>query len=163
MYSIKDEYKYPEITCETTRNYIENRLIVQITWYDGKSAYNQKMYKRLIAATTIISALIPVVTMLVDMDFSIIFKIIIVVLSSSVTVLTGISSVFNYKELWTQYRHNCEMLKSILHRYYTKVGEFSSGTEQERFERLVESCERYFTVEFDKWHSLSATSGNQNP
>lgn len=161
MYSITDEFKYTEMISPSVKNYIENRLIAQIIWYDGKSGYNQKMYRHMIIITTILSSLIPVVTMFADWKFGIVFKIIIVLLSSTVTALTGLMSIFNFKELWTQYRHNCEMLKSILHRYYTETGEFMFVAEDERFKRLVESCEKYFTAEFDKWHAMSVKNIGQ--
>ena len=46
-YSIRDEYQYPEFDKAGIDNYIKNRLLYQIEWYDRKSGNYQKKYKRI--------------------------------------------------------------------------------------------------------------------
>lgn len=153
-YSIKNEYQYPIEENHTYENYIGKRLIAQIEWYDKKSIIYQKRYKQLMLVSFILSAFIPVLTLLMELDFGFLIRIIIIALSSSVTVISSILTLYGFKDLWIQYRSNCEMLKSILHRYKTKTGEFISGSESDDFKLLVITCEEYMIKEFKNWGSL---------
>lgn len=89
-----------------------------------------------------------------DFDYEIIIRFIIAILGAVISIISGILSLNKYKELWVQYRTNCEILKSVLHRYYTHTGEFNSCNEQNNFENLVTSCEQYLTREFDSWNNI---------
>lgn len=151
-YSVKDEYKYEKDNNEIINHYINDRLLAQIIWYDKKSIIYQKRYKELTILSTILSATIPILTLTLDFECAIIFRFIIAVISSAVSVISSILVINKYKELWVQYRTNCELLKSILHRYYTHTGEFS--LDNNNFEVLVLSCENYFTKEFDSWNNI---------
>lgn len=151
-YSIKNEYQYPEEENSVMSSYIDNRLLAQIEWYDRKSALYQKNYKRFTSITFLLSACIPIFSLLLDLGLAI--KLIVVALSSSITIITSIMSLYNYKDLWIQYRSNCEILKSVLHRYKTKTGEFCSKSNQANFKLLVSSCEEYMTNEFKCWGLL---------
>lgn len=152
-YSVKNEYKYEKYNNETINHYIDDRLLAQIDWYDSKSITYQKMYKRLTIVSTILSATIPIFTLALDFECEIIFKFIIAIISSIISIISSILAINKYKELWVQYRTNCELLKSILHRYYTHTGEFSLNNNN-NFETLVLSCESYFTKEFNSWSNI---------
>lgn len=117
QYNIADEFRYND---DTIKSYIQNRLIGQIKWYDNKSAKEQKVYKRLSVISIIITATIPIATLLLDFNcINCFVKILIAVFSSTATILSSINSLYKHRELWVQYRTNCELLKSVLHRYYT--------------------------------------------
>lgn len=156
-YSIKNEYKYNTIDDIAIRNYIDNRLLGQIEWYDKKSAIYQKKYKKWTIASAVLSAIIPILTL--ALEYSVVFKFAIAIISSIVSVISSILTLNKYKELWVQYRTNCEILKSVLHRYYTRTGEFNSSEDHENFKSLVTSCENYLTKEFSTW---SSTYRNQS-
>lgn len=153
LYSIKNEYQYESDSSTTVNNYINNRLLCQIEWYDTKSAIYQDHYKKLTITSTILSSCIPIFTLALDFECSIFFKFLIAIISAAVSVISSILSLNKYKELWVQYRTNCEILKSILHRYYTHTGEFNFNDDLENFKNLVSSCENYFTKEFNNWNN----------
>lgn len=160
QYNIADEFRYND---DTTKSYIQNRLIGQIKWYDNKSAKEQKVYKRLSVISIIITATIPIATLLLDFNYLNCFvKILIAVFSSIATILSSINSLYKHRELWIQYRTNCELLKSVLHRYYTKSAEFKSTSDEEAFALLVESCEQYFTKEFDNWNNIYSNNNQSS-
>ena len=50
---------------------------------------------------------------------------------------------------------SCEILKSILHRYFTQTNEFKTTDNNKRFKLLVSTCEEYMTKEFQTWTELS--------
>lgn len=139
-----------QLSCQA-KLYIENRVLDQIDWYNGKSAQNQVRFKRLMLLSIILSAFIPILTLLSDIPCSILIKLLITSISSAVTAISAIISLYHFQELWVQYRSNCEILQSILHRYLTKTGEFRNSTEDDALNLLVMSCEEYMTKEFQTW------------
>jgi len=154
-YSIREEYKYPEFDKVSIDCYIKNRLLSQIEWYDKKSSDFQKKYKRISILTVVLNSLIPIIILLAD--YGLIVKLLIAVISSTTAVLTSIQILNNYKDLWVQYRTNCALLKSVLHRFYTGASEFASKDEDDRFSLLVELSEKYLTSEFLQWNASHST------
>ncbi len=134
--------------------YLKNRVLDQIIWYDKKAAYNQKMFKKLSIYSFCISASIPVFTIFGEC-FGI--KIVIALLGAVVSVISYIINICTYKDLWVQYRMNCEMLKSEISKFANKVSPYNTDT---AFSVLVENCEQYFTKEFSKWQNNNQSSTN---
>lgn len=137
---------------DKARQYIENRVIEQINWYNSKSIHNQSIYKRLSIISIIMSGSIPVFTLV--SDFNWIIKLIIAIISSGVTIISTINSLFNYKEIWGEYRTNCEILKSNLYLYFARQGEFEGFEDEQAFNRLVGICEKQIMEEFIGWKNL---------
>lgn len=131
--------------------YIENRILDQIDWYNDKSSKNQKHFKKWMVTSILLSACIPILTLFSDIKCAIRIKVAITAISSAITVISAIISLYHFQDLWVQYRANCEILQSILHRYLTKTGEFRNATEDDALNLLVMSCEEYMTKEFQTW------------
>lgn len=146
---IRDEFKVylDNIQDENMRNYIDKRVIGQIEWYDNSSIKNQKKYRSLIVISTIMSGIIPVLTLFLDLECGFMFKVIISILSACAAIISSISAVFNYRELWINYRVNCEVLKSKLHLFFNSPDEKS-------YLKLIEDCESCMTSEFRSWEKL---------
>jgi len=157
-YSIRDEYQYPELDKAGIDNYINNRLLSQIDWYDRKSSDYQKKYKRISILTVTLNGLIPIIILLAD--YGLVIKLLIAVISSTTAVLTSMQILNNYKDLWIQYRSNCSILQSALHRFYTCSGEFANKEEDDRFSLLVELSEDCMTSEYQQW-SAAHSSDNK--
>jgi len=153
LYSPKNDFAQyiPNIKNQNIKLYITNRVLRQIDWYDQKSNHNQKFYKIFMITSIILSAIIPILTLLLDNSHNTFIKIIIITISSTITSISAISTLYNYKDFWIQYRTNCELLKSILFRYFTQSGEYKNIDEQTSYEMLVMSCEEYMTKEFQTW------------
>lgn len=125
--------------------YLKNRVLDQILWYDKKATHNQKMFKELSIVSFCISTSIPILTIFGD---CLILKILIALFGSIVSVISYIINIYTYKDLWIQYRMNCEMLKSEVSKFANKVPPYNTDI---AFSRFVENCEQYFTKEFSKW------------
>lgn len=161
-YDIKNEFiNYLEsMENGNIKTYIEERVIGQIKLYDKKSSENQFWYKLFMIISIIISGMIPILTLMLDLPFGFIIKIVISALSSTVTAISAIIALNNYRELWVQYRTNCEILKSILHRFFMKNGEFANVENDEEYEILTASCENYITKEFTTWGNIKMNKSN---
>ncbi len=157
-YSVADEFtEYLKLwTDSTALAYITNRIIKQIEWYDKKAIKSQQHFRRYSAVVLWISAFIPVATLLISSQntssvIQFLLKMIPAVLSALVLVFSSLASQERYQSLWVSYRSNCEVLKSILHRYFTKSREFSALSDAEALNILVSVCEEYMIKEFETW------------
>lgn len=134
-----------------SKSYIENRVLDQIDWYNKKSTENHIHFKKWMIASIVLSAFIPILTLLSDIPCSLLIKLSITAASSAVTAISAIISLYHFQDLWVQYRANCEILQSILHRYLTNTGEFRNSTDDDALNLLVMTCEEYMTKEFQTW------------
>lgn len=159
-YIIKQFKPYlDEMENSPLKTYIEERVIDQIVWYDQKSAEKQTRFKQLTGANIILNAIIPIVVLL--SDYGVFVKLLVTGLSSSAGAINAIVALCGYKDLWIQYRSNCELLKSTLHRFFLKAGEFRHIADDQSalMDALVVSCEEYFTKEFQTW--VVVTNGDR--
>ena len=157
---IYQEFKpYLDHCEEIERNYIEQRLIRQIIWYDKKAMKEQKLYKKLTICTIIFTATIPVISHFMNSQYTFIATLLISILSMTSTAILSIINLCEYRNLWIEYRANCEMLKSNLHKYFTRSAEFNPN-ERTALDLLVASSEQYMTKEFDTWAGLTHRSGD---
>ena len=164
-YSLRENFSpYLELIPNgPTKDYIEHRVIDQIDWYNKKSTKNQTNFKRGMISSIILSALIPVITLFSDSAYPLVVKVFITAISSGITAISAIISLCHVQELWVQYRSNCEILQSVLHRFFTKSGEFYDCASDERaLDLLVMTCEEYLTQEFQTWVA-SNTPRPDNP
>ncbi len=136
----------------STKHYIKERLLNQINWYDKKSRRNRYGFLMTVIFSIAMSALIPVITltpaMSPEMD-SFSYRLIITAFGWSVTAISSISAFCRFRELWIQYRTQCEFLKSILYRFFSSCAEFKNSPEPEKL--LVELCESYMMKETHIW------------
>ena len=153
-YKEKNDFKVylEKIKDENIKFYIETRIIGQINWYDKESIYNQKIYKHLNRISIILGGSIPVLTVLIDYYWWI--KVVIAGLGSVVMGISSINTLCNYKELWTRYRINCEILKSNLYVYFARQGIYKELSDEQAFKQLVTICEGKFIEEFNDWSVL---------
>lgn len=158
---MKENYIYQEFkgyldSCdEFERTYIEQRLIHQIIWYDNNAIAKQRRYIRWTILTIIFTAVIPVLSLLTNFRYGIIATILIAVLSTSSAAILAVINLCEYHNLWIEYRSSCEVLKSMLHRYFMKTSEFCSPDKKVNLSLLISLCEEYMTKEFQTWTELS--------
>ncbi len=132
------------------KKYILNRVINQINWYDKKSIHFQRQFKWMSVLSIILSASIPIFTT-VNLEKHFIIKIIVVIISALVTIITSILSLCKYRELWVEYRNCCETLKSLLYKFFNNSDPFSSKDDNTRNSLLILSCETILNSEVNKW------------
>lgn len=157
---IKEHYIYQEFepylsTCNSfEKTYIEQRLINQIIWYDTSAIKKQNMYKHLTIASIILTSIIPVLSLFTGLKYGIIATILITMFSAGSSVILSIINLCEYHKLWVEYRSTCEILKSILHRYFMRANEFSLQDQSSNLGLLISSCEEYMTKEYQTWTQL---------
>ena len=139
-----------QIEDEETRNYLLDRVLPQMIWYSKKSAQYQTMYYRLMAATILMGALIPVFS--VGGSYGVV-KVILALLGASVTAVNAYLALHKYQELWISYRSAREDLIHTLYSYFNQAGVFvqKKMSEKEMNVLLVEVCENALSKENGGW------------
>lgn len=158
---MEEHYIYQEFkpyldSCESfEKTYIKQRLINQIIWYDNSAIKKQEKYKHLTIISIILTSIIPVLSLFTGYKYGIIATVLITLFSATSSVILSIVNFCEYHKLWVEYRSTCEILKSILHRYFMKSNEFNSSDKKANLDLLISSCEEYMTKEFQTWTQLS--------
>lgn len=134
--------------------YIQERYKNQMEYYRNASAKNQRNYKRYQWVLIILTAMTPVLTALStftagpsDVPY---LKIIIIIISSIVAILTTGLKTFNYHELWVIYRSNYEKLKPEIYYYNFNVGPYS-GKNIDKDSIFVARIEAILDLEHKQW------------
>ena len=126
------------------------RLEDQIGWYDKKSAYNQRMFKMLKAATIVIAIAIPLCAAFGAPPA------ITAVLGALIALIEAIQQLNQYQQYWITYRSTCEALKHEKFLFLGKAGPYASAANP--LALLAERVESLVSQENAKWASLQEQS-----
>jgi len=138
--------------------YIEQRLDDQINWYDKKSGFNQKWYKRLRLTEIVFASTIPLLAGYSQMSgkIGLTIGIAIGVIGLIVAVLAGIVSLYQFQENWSEYRVSAECLKQEKYLYLARVEPYNGD---QPFELLVQRVEALLKSESTGWALAMRTAG----
>ncbi|MBQ4428296.1 MAG: DUF4231 domain-containing protein [Clostridia bacterium] len=158
----KQEYKgryaafINAMTDKTAKNYLVERIVPQMDYYSKNSAKNRKLYYRFAVISIILNAVIPIIV-LFDHFTAIQFwlKVAIASVSAAAGVLTAVSVLKNYRELWIEYRVTLEKLKCALDSYFLKSGEFFGKSDDDECTALLEAvCSSIMGNEHELWRQM---------
>ena len=141
-----------EIQDARTKDYVENRLLPQMTWYSAKSREYKGQYYMLMSFSIVLGAMIPVTSLLLKGPLWV--QVLIASLGASVTALNAYLSLNNSKDLWLTYRNTREILLRTLYFYFNNAEKFSKGTAEEKDALLIEVCEAELARENGTWRSM---------
>lgn len=127
--------------------YLKKRLDDQINWYDQKSIWNQKWFKRLQVFQLIAAASIPIFVSYVT-DSSGWLRLVVAVLGASIAIVAGIIGLYKLQENWLEYRTTCESLRHEQFLYLTKTDPYNIETP---FPLLVNRVETLISKENTNW------------
>lgn len=123
------------------------RLEDQLSWYDSKSNYCQKLYKRLKFAQIALAVLIPIISLL---DASIV-KWGASIAGALIATLEGVQHMNQYSTLWVTYRSTTERLKHEKYLFLSSAGPYKEMPEYERLVSLSERVEEHVSSEHANW------------
>jgi hypothetical protein len=134
-----------------------DRLEDQISWYDGKSRSNQRMYKWIKMIEIIAAAVLPFISA---------FKLPDVGwwtggLGVLITVLEGTLHLNQYQQNWTAYRSTCESLKHEKYVYLAKASPYAGVADARAL--LAERVESLVSQEHAKWASSQQENAKPKP
>jgi len=119
------------------------RLDDQISWYDRKSRYNQRLYKSLKFATVGLAAVVPLAAALKASPW----------VTGTVGVLIilveAVQQMNQYHHNWISYRATCEALRHEKYLHAATAGPYASADVPARL--LAERIESLVSQEHAKW------------
>jgi hypothetical protein len=125
------------------------RLEDQVAYYDRKSLWNQRMYRRIKATEMVAAALIPFIVGIDKIPHN---AWIAGGLGVLITALEGFLQLYNFQQTWTNYRATCEGLKH--EKYLFLAGASPYGTAANPRAMLAERVESLLSQENVKWVSV---------
>jgi len=143
---LTEEYFVPE---ELRQNPAWMRLNDQLSWYDRKSADNQRRYKQIKVAQLVLAGSIPVFALVGDTWG----RWVTAILGASVAILEGLQQLGQYNNLWVSYRATAEQLKHEKFLFLAKSGSYRDLGEAEALKQLAERIEERVSTEHAKWGS----------
>jgi hypothetical protein len=143
---VTEEYFVPE---ELRQHPAWMRLNDQLSWYDRKSADNQRRYKQIKVAQLVLAGSIPVIA-LVDDTWG---RWVTAILGASVAILEGLQQLGQYNNLWVSYRATAEQLKHEKFLFLARSGSYRDLEEAEALKQLAERIEERVSTEHAKWES----------
>jgi hypothetical protein len=126
--------------------YIEQRLNDQISWYDRKSATNQRWFKRLRFAEIVAAAIIPFLSGFAGGSLPI--KVAIGALGVVVAVIASVLGLLNLQEHWIEYRATAESLGKEKFLFLTQTEPYDND---DAFHLLVQRVEALLSKENADW------------
>ena len=121
------------------------RLEDQLTWYDRKASYNERMFKRLRIATIVISSAIPLCAAFVK------YPVITGALGALIALFEGLQQLNQYHQNWITYRSTAEALKHEKYLFLSTAGSYATSENPRTL--LSERVESLVSQEHSKWSS----------
>lgn len=118
------------------------RLEDQIAWYDGRSKYNQRMFKAMKIAEVVAGALVPLAA---GMEAP---PLVTGALGALIVVLETLQHLNQYHENWIRYRSTAEALKHEKYLYLASAGPYVQG---DSLKLLAERLEGLVSQEHARW------------
>lgn len=141
--------------------YFEYRLHPLIDWYEKSGQKNNRRYRRLKFLQLLLSALVPVMVGFIGEDTVLRFigsmkhqQIVVAWLGFLLTFITGLFSVFRFKETWIYHLKTAEDLRRETFQYLARTGPYYDKEENEAFQLLVQQVETIVKSEYTQWSEL---------
>lgn len=132
----------------TEDQYLTIRLDEQLAWYDHKSSWNQKWFRRTQLVQIVVSALIPFISGLGTIIPNTWGLTLVGALGIVIAVATATSTLYKFQENWVQYRATAEQLRHERFMFLTGVEPYNgSGS----FNFLVQRVEGLISKENAAW------------
>jgi hypothetical protein len=129
---------------------IMERLEDQIAWYDRKSTFNQRVYKRIKVVEILAAAVIPLIAGLSFRYHTVVTG----CLGVLITVLEGLIHLNQYQKNWIAYRSTCEGLKHEKYVYLGNAAPYNGVPDAHAL--LAERVESLVSQEHSKWASIQS-------
>lgn len=135
----------------TEEKYLNERLDEQLGWYDRKSGWNQRWFRRTQLVQIIAAALIPFVSGLsgaISPSSEQYILQTVGVLGMAIAIATAVGSLFKFQENWVQYRTTAEQLRHERFMFLTGVEPYNGSN---AFALLVQRIEGLISKENAVW------------
>lgn len=141
----------------TPEEYIEQRVVDQINWYDSKSQKSQKWFKRIRGLEIIAASAIPLIA---GFGQGTTWSIILIgILGAIVAILASLLSLNQFQENWIEYRTTCESLKHEKYLFLTNTEPYN---EEDPFGLFVQRIESLISKENSAWSQYTRSGAESS-
>ncbi len=130
------------------KNYLTS-LTNRIEWYEQKCKKYKNLFYVLCSLEIILSASIPFLAGVLDSNNQI-SKMLIGVFGVAISIISGFTAFFKFRDQWISYRRTIEILKKERNLFVTGAGIYAFNSE-DRFIKFVECIENVIFKENDDW------------
>lgn len=128
-------------------DYIKDRLDNQIDWYDKKSVWHQRWFKKLQIFQLVCATLVPVLVNYITNESNWV-RLVIAILGALIAIVSGVLSLYRFQENWLEYRTICESLRHEKYLYLTGTDPYNT---KNQFQILVYKIETLISKENSNW------------
>ena len=140
-----------KVAHDTAKHPAWERLDDQLGWYDYKSVWNQKLYKRLTIMQFVLAIVIVPIALIGDPWT----RYATAAAAALIAILEGTQHLNQYSTLWIQYRSTAEHLKHEKHLFLSGAGPYRDVDGEERLKLLAERVEEHVSSEHAQWVQVS--------
>lgn len=133
------------------------RLTDQLGWYERKSGWNQRWYKRTRLAQLVLSAAIPFFSL--AGEGALLSRVVPALLGGMVAVLEGVQQLYQYGSRWFEYRATAEALTHEKFLFLAGSGPYRGLKPAEAVRILSERVEELVSQEHARWVQSQPGSG----
>lgn len=130
----------------SAEQYLEQRVDDQLAWYSKKSTANKHWHFRLQMITLIAAAMVPVVSLSTTVHGA---RIIVAIIGSIAAIAAGAVALFQFRDLWVDYRATAEQLKYEKYLFITGSEPYAKS---DCFSLFVNRVESIIVQENRGWH-----------
>jgi len=138
--------------------YMKERVQDQYAWYNNKSGWNQRWFKRLQMLQIISAAIIPFLSGM-DMTGHPWIPMLIGALGVVIAIISGANALWKFQENWTQYRTTAEQIQH--ERFLFETGVAPYDDDRSAFPFFVKRIEGLISKENSAWAEM--TQGQSLP
>lgn len=130
----------------TPEDYLTNRVDEQLEWYSRKSTANKNLYLRLQCFSLVAASMIPLIALTFDTYQA---RVAVAVIGASTAIVSGLLSLFQYRDLWIDYRSTAEVLKREKYLFLANASPYDQPL---AFPLFVNNVESIILSENNQWH-----------
>jgi hypothetical protein len=151
--SLSEAVIEPEVREELPARPAWERLEEQISWYDGKSRSDQRVYKAMKICQLVTAAAIPFAASISAPLW------VGGAGGASIVVIEGVQQLMQYQQNWINYRATCERLKHEKFLYLSHAGPYADALEPDVL--LAERVESLVSQEHAAWAANREETGKK--
>lgn len=138
-------------------DYLTNRVDDQLAWYNHKSTTNKNLYLRFQLFSLIAGSLIPLIALSFDNYEA---RVAVAIIGALTAIVSGLLSLFQYRDLWVDYRSTAELLKREKYLFLAKAAPYD---EANAFPVFVNNVESIMLSENSQWRERVLTEQTEPP
>ena len=139
----------------SAEDYLAHRVDDQLEWYSAKSTANKNLYLRLQCFSLVAGSLIPLISLSFD-NFQ--ARVVVAVMGALTAIVSGLLSLFQYRDLWIDYRSTAEALKR---EKYLFLAHASPYDDTSAFPKFVDNVESLIISENTQWRDRVLTQASE--